>query len=912
MKNHNRNRILTVLASGEPYDVIPEILLYEDIKDPATGEMIRVPIEPLSCDWRIKRRQAIREELPRLAAPLLFCSYDELRQRQRQYRTQRLITVFSFSLAASLGLAAYFLQTSITIQKNLDRAHRNQSLHLATESLERLSAGDKLTAIALATAALPDETENRPYVPKAEYALIEALNLYQDNAKIVAVGAVSPGNQAVLQDFWSNSTGKRLYLYDTRKHVTVWDTTTLEKLGDWDYSETPISTFIPLANNPALVKDSYNNLKCLSEDGSCHWQLENCIDVKVTEDENQVLVIHKKDSSTYELLFLDPQTGKQLRNPMSLNLFSESTMPSGFYSCNVEEGLPIVMKYSALPETKIYMLDWNTGEYRELPAEIAQSAKGYITSDNKMIVMSESKSEQFTGLFENNRINATLYTTVSCFNLEKAEKVWQSEITSPVSGESSLNILPDGKRILCHCGPVFQTFDITTGQILNRCEAGSSAITLSIGDTYAQAILEDGHLCNYWYDENYCYENKLLQSDLYRAKIGETLFSMHRNDNQVTIYRNVDPSILWKHDAKYVIRITDQRIHNNQWLITDNSTLHLFDLDTHQIRWTQQDYVNKLLGFSPDGKQFWYINQENILQIVDTVTGEINSQILVAENDRIYDAYFTRDYVFYTTNTSLSEDTLQPFVTMMDVNTMEKTTFHLPATDINGQSIQYNILGQHESSLWLWETNGNLLELNLKKDTHQILLDNISQYPKFAINEKDSSIALANADEVILMNTSSKKIQTFIMEENALAGSLYYYDNNLLVLCDNGYLYRYDSDGTILNRIALDVGDVFSRDLLDIQKATEAKVSYSITSSGKLVVNAFSYGNIIDTNTWEKSASIPNFQLYDGINNLFVCNGNSGICGYPSYTLQELREIAQTKLANYQLTPAEKTAYGLE
>ena len=37
LKSHHRSRVLTVLAGGEPYDVIPEILLHDEVTDPVTG-----------------------------------------------------------------------------------------------------------------------------------------------------------------------------------------------------------------------------------------------------------------------------------------------------------------------------------------------------------------------------------------------------------------------------------------------------------------------------------------------------------------------------------------------------------------------------------------------------------------------------------------------------------------------------------------------------------------------------------------------------------------------------------------------------------------------------------------------------------------------------------------------------------
>jgi hypothetical protein len=55
-------------------------------------------------------------------------------------------------------LAAYFLYTSIRIQENLDNALRNQSQYLTSSAQEKLEAGDRFTAIALAMAALPSAT----------------------------------------------------------------------------------------------------------------------------------------------------------------------------------------------------------------------------------------------------------------------------------------------------------------------------------------------------------------------------------------------------------------------------------------------------------------------------------------------------------------------------------------------------------------------------------------------------------------------------------------------------------------------------------------------------------------------------------------------------------------------------------
>ena len=93
LKTHTKKQVFTVLADGEPEDVIPDILKYDTVTRKLSDgtEITREEIiEPLSCDYRMPVRHARRVELPRLAASMLGCSYDELMNRRRQYRIKRI------------------------------------------------------------------------------------------------------------------------------------------------------------------------------------------------------------------------------------------------------------------------------------------------------------------------------------------------------------------------------------------------------------------------------------------------------------------------------------------------------------------------------------------------------------------------------------------------------------------------------------------------------------------------------------------------------------------------------------------------------------------------------------------------------------------------------------------------------
>ena len=73
LQNHSQNNILTVLADGEPDDVVPEILKKREItrvNENGETETVIESVEPLSCDFRLPKKDAINIELPRLVGTI--------------------------------------------------------------------------------------------------------------------------------------------------------------------------------------------------------------------------------------------------------------------------------------------------------------------------------------------------------------------------------------------------------------------------------------------------------------------------------------------------------------------------------------------------------------------------------------------------------------------------------------------------------------------------------------------------------------------------------------------------------------------------------------------------------------------------------------------------------------------------
>ena len=264
LETHERSRVLTVLVDGEPNDVIPQILREEVVtetdEDGVSHEVTRV-FEPLSCDYR-DLKTAHKTEIPRLAAALLGCSYDELVMRARQYKRRRITALASVIGALAAIAIGYLIWSNAQIrtqyeraeanyqlaqqnyalseqnrlqaeanwqqaEENLSQARRNQSVYLANEAIKALGSEDRVLAVELAMEALPGSSRpDWPYVPLAEYALSRAVNAYvvptsADTDREAAVWDVTMNGY--IGNFAVDQTERILCAYDSTGHAAGWD-----------------------------------------------------------------------------------------------------------------------------------------------------------------------------------------------------------------------------------------------------------------------------------------------------------------------------------------------------------------------------------------------------------------------------------------------------------------------------------------------------------------------------------------------------------------------------------------------------------------------------------------------------------------------------------------------------------------
>ncbi len=175
---HGRDRVLVALAEAEPPESFPELLLHRKIVAP-DGTVRLEPTEPLAADFRDKTKY--KQESLRIAAALVGCGYDDLRQRQKARRNAHMAKIGAAVAAVSLAFAGFSAYQQAQIVENQRQLQISQSRFLAQEVDDLLAQGNRTQAIQVALTALPESStsNDRPYVPEAQNALEQALQTYR-------------------------------------------------------------------------------------------------------------------------------------------------------------------------------------------------------------------------------------------------------------------------------------------------------------------------------------------------------------------------------------------------------------------------------------------------------------------------------------------------------------------------------------------------------------------------------------------------------------------------------------------------------------------------------------------------------------------------------------------------------------
>ena len=240
LEYHDRNHILAVMTGGEPADIFPEAfagsgsLPDEMLAADARGETVREVLKKLRGD-----------ALLRVAAPILGLAYDDLKQRSKIYKLQRLASAAVVCLAAVTCFSIYAVSKNRQLERSNTDLWLRQAQITAREAEDLLDQGDNLQAVQNLLSILPDGNEKaaggRPdglLLPSAQYLLARALNLYKPalmpnyGEDRLAASAVINNKKYLDADLVSSPDGSYLLAMSVipGDDVIVWDTETCEQV----------------------------------------------------------------------------------------------------------------------------------------------------------------------------------------------------------------------------------------------------------------------------------------------------------------------------------------------------------------------------------------------------------------------------------------------------------------------------------------------------------------------------------------------------------------------------------------------------------------------------------------------------------------------------------------------------------
>lgn len=399
---HGRDHVLAVLVEGEPADSFPEQLLKDEYGN---------PVEPLAADVRganeKEMNRKLKTECMRLAAPILNCTYDDLRQRhkERQMRKYSFIAAGVAVLGIAFGIynavvanrlneknleisaanAAITAKNEEILQKNEEIVEKNngmlinQAKYLADVSLSVSKTGDKKTATLIALEGLKGD---RPFVADSMNALSEALDVYATGTDFKKSKHLC--HDFIVSDFKICLDDKRIISYDYSDSAYLWDLETGELIYKdlLKYLDTKKSTILDIGycDGKFIVARKYG-LYAYSETGELIYNVDFSDDAKsigqIGKKNNVIAIASSKKLSLYDLatgkLIFDFDNPSEDFNFGGDIAFSDNDefLAVKHYSSDEEKGLITVINTSDLSYVSIDLphnsvVDFSFSETNEL------------------------------------------------------------------------------------------------------------------------------------------------------------------------------------------------------------------------------------------------------------------------------------------------------------------------------------------------------------------------------------------------------------------------------------------------------------------------------------------------------------------------------------------------------------------
>ncbi len=509
---HGRENILAVMVDGEPDKSFPALLLTDDDGN---------PVEPLAADIRgenkKERDKRFKTEILRILAPVIGCSYDDLKQRHRERIIKRNITIgicaasFIAVCGAAFGIynarvadkmsklakeKANLAQEKTELADNILAEYQekleNQSRFYAEKSLSVLQEGYRKDAALIALEGLPVSDE-RPYVPEAEYALAAALHAYDCGAELASETMLEHKYDVTTERL--NNDGTMLITVDAGSYVYVWDTATWELLAeispylaDNNYIEGVRSAY---ADSTGIYIGSESRLSKYDFEGTVINECDlgdmiSCLGI-IPEDGNLYV-------ANYDCIYvLDPESFEVI-SEYDRSEFGMITQDS-FMSPDGEMIAFLHFNSDTTANSYLSVLDFRNYEVKTITPTKNHVTKAFITEDDHLCTISIDSDYMSTG---------TVAPVLDYYDANTGELIFSADIPATMVNLATFSIFvkaqtyeDDGvskTQIVVIIGDEAFTVDAATGTVIAHMtlSGNTRGLIVNLYDTDGFVAYEDG------------------------------------------------------------------------------------------------------------------------------------------------------------------------------------------------------------------------------------------------------------------------------------------------------------------------------------------------------------------------------------------------------------------------------------
>jgi len=936
LKTHTRDHILAVISEGEPQDVLLPELLVEEVSvlqpDGTTKSFLREK-EPLCCDYRLPFRKADKEELPRLAAALIGCSYDELMNRRRAYQMQR-VTILGLVLSLlAFAFAGVVLRSRMRLQSSYDDTLRNQSIYLANESKRLLSNEQRIEAIQLALAALPSEGEKRPVTAEAVRALTDATLAYSPLSGSSIHAVWNYRVSSLVQTFTLPKDRSSLACLDASNTITVWDTETHETLIEESFvNQAPFSiSYIDDTKLLVLSSTEYTLYDVMR--GKEIWSQVLKEDTFARMD--PLIPVGDKCeyfyliSSAREILRISAEDGSIMDRFVTADVFAsyDKYAFQNEYSLS-PDGEKIAFYISEGDNNDIGIVNLADGS-GTICAFDSPSLRDLDWIDNDTIVASGFDSSKSASGEYGRRVIAPISTDIHCYSVSRGQKIWSSDFVynDDILTSGFVN-LPARDAVAYYCANAIRIYDRNSGSILGDYDVNYSLV--NVNDDNEDGVLifvtGDGGLgspVDYYGPEtvSLTYE---FTNNIQKAETGNGVFILQKRTNQILCYNAYVADDEWSEiDEDMVMRqIRDDYYMDEDYLVvnsveSDGYRICAYDAKEMESLWSillDDTYGSEfmILGVWDDElyvSAHLNYNEINILRISIEDGEVIDEESVETISGRVRDACSMTDG--YLTYIYKDEKADGYRIRGVDLETGKKEKFVLPFDSFEPNSAP-RYYKQAQAIYYSDKVEGDyIIDIAEHEDYKVKLPRDWTGTTVVEVKDDGKKWIVADSAHVLILDNEGHMELELDLNGQIPTGAAFYSPSKgteqILVVYDEGFMFRYDAEsGAFIGRSEVETYPGY---------AERAKIRFS--EDGKTIfIQTYFITDVVDVDTWVELAVVWNSLGYhegsDGFYSFSYTGAKDYRVGYfRHYTLQDLIDKAHKILGGAELTQEQKSQYGI-